>query len=102
MTHSGSGSERRWQPDPNDAIRLAALRWFALEIEKLAIELYASDRATYRAMEDVLTGTVRQMGELSKKLMVQDEECPEGYERCKDGLCAPMCDGIITDNNNES
>lgn len=97
MAQFGSGTERKWQADPDDAIRLAALRWFALEIEKLAIELYASDKTTYRAMEEILIGTVKQMGDLSTKLMLQEDECPEGYVLCKDGLCAPMCDGIVTD-----
>ena len=100
MAQFGSGTERKWQADPDDAIRLAALRWFALEIEKLAIEIYASDKTTYRAMETVLTNTVKQMGELSKKLMLEDDECPEGYVLCKNGLCAPMCDGIVQENEN--
>ena len=34
-----------WHAEPDDAIRLAALRWFALQIERLSIEIYASDKS---------------------------------------------------------
>jgi hypothetical protein len=96
-TKAGPGV-RVWQADPDDAIRLAALRWFAIEIERLSIEIYASDKRKYRTMERLLRRTVKRMGAIGDRTNVlRDEECPNGYVLCKDGLCAPMCDGIVAD-----
>lgn len=96
---SRSGKEP-WKPEPEDAIRLAALRWFTIELERYSIEIYASDRTQYPAMEGVLRKALTEMkafgrpaGAASRKRGLQEEqECPDGYILCKDGLCAPMCD----------
>jgi hypothetical protein len=96
-TKAGPGV-RVWQADPDDAIRLAALRWFAIEIERLSIEIYASDKTRYLDLEDLLRGAVKRMKKITRRFDLDDEDCPNGYVLCKDGLCAPMCDGIITDN----
>ena len=84
-----------WQSGPDDAIRLAALRWFALEIERMGIEIYASDKAKYKAVEKILRQTMTALNATSEDIIVAaSDECPDGYVLCKDGLCAPMCDGI--------
>ena len=86
-----------WQAGPDDAIRLAALRWFALEIERMGIEIYASDKTKYKAIEKVLRQTMTAMNAQRDRVIVADsDECPDGYVLCKDGLCAPMCDGIAS------
>ena len=86
-----------WQAGPDDAIRLAALRWFALEIERMGIEIYASDKTKYKTIEKVLRQTMKAMNATRDHVIVADsDECPDGYFLCKDGLCAPMCDGIAS------
>jgi hypothetical protein len=91
-----------WQARPDDAIRLAALRWFALEIERVAIEIYATDPAQFEPMENLLRKTMRGMAGIAGQLHARlDDECPVGYVLCKDRTCAPMCDGIVG-NQNES
>ena len=86
-----------WVPEPDDAIRLAALRWFALEMEKISIEIYATDKRKFALMERVLRGTIAKLNFVRENLQaLSDDECPDGYIRCKDGTCAPSCDGIIT------
>lgn len=92
----------KWQARPNDAIRLAALRWFALELERIAIQIYATDRSRFSDMEGVLRSTLKQMARIHAGVSVSDDEdCPEGYIRCKDNTCAPSCDGVITAANSD-
>jgi hypothetical protein len=89
-----------WRAEPDDAIRLAALRWFALQIERLSIEIYASDKSRYFALEKLFRGTLSRLAGTKKDLTPKTDEetqCPEGFILCKDGLCAPMCDGISGD-----
>jgi hypothetical protein len=89
-----------WVPEPDDAIRLAALRWFALELERIGIQIYATDKRKYAAMERLFRQTVKRLGAMHDTVNVANEgDCPEGYVLCKDNTCAPMCDGIITANN---
>jgi hypothetical protein len=89
----------KWQAHPNDAIRLAALRWFALEIERISIQIYASNQNLYEDMEDALRDCVRSLGVVGKDAGLADGDCPEGYFLCRDGVCAPMCDGIIAEDD---
>jgi len=87
----------KWKAQPDDPIRLAALRWFALQLEASAICLYATNPDSYLAMEDVLKSALRGLNGLKKDFAVAAEEdpCPEGFVLCEDGTCAPACDGII-------
>jgi hypothetical protein len=92
---TSASSTGKWQPRPDDAIRLAALRWFALELERLSIEIYASNQAAYPQMESVLRQAMKSMGDVSRRVnLAADGECPDGYVLCKDGICAPMCDSV--------
>ena len=84
----------RWQGQPDDAIRLAALRWFAVQIERIGIEIYATNKSRAGAVEDLLRATIKGMSDIHKDI-AEPEDCPMGYVLCKDGMCAPMCDGII-------
>ena len=89
-----------WVPQPDDAIRLAALRWFALEMERISIQIYATDKRQFAAMEKVFRHTLGKLNIVLETVNVlSDDDCPEGYIRCKDGTCAPACDGIIAANN---
>ena len=85
----------RWQAAPNDAIRLAALRWFALTLEQRAIELYATNASTYKEMEHVLRKALHHLDHLREEFALgADDECPEGYIPCENGVCKPSCDGL--------
>ena len=82
----------KWQAHPNDAIRLAALRWFALQIERTSIEIYASDQNLYGQLEALMRQTIKSLSEVGGQIGLSDGDCPEGYVLCTDGLCAPMCE----------
>jgi hypothetical protein len=80
-----------WIAKPEDAIALAALRWYALTIDKLCIEIYATDRRKFMALEALLKSQVTDLLEFAKDTTQGDEdECPEGFVMC-DGLCKPAC-----------
>jgi len=88
----------RWKAAPDDAIRLAALRWYALQLESSAICLYATNQTAYKELESVLKRAMVAMNGLKQKFGIADnleDGCPDGYVLCKDGVCAPMCDGVI-------
>jgi hypothetical protein len=89
--------QNKWQPRPNDAIRLAALHWFALELERVSIQLYASNPEVFSDLEAVLRQAVSDLGEIKKDFGGGggDGDCPDGFFLCRDGICAPMCDGIV-------
>ena len=98
LTHGTS----RWQAAPDDAIRLAALRWFALTLEQRSIELYATNTKTFRKMEHVLRNALHDLDEIGIKFALgEDDECPEGYIPCGNGVCKPSCDRL-TDSDDES
>src|ERR1043165_5919889 len=83
----------KWQPSGDDAIKLAALRWFALMIEAEAIQLYATNRVTYSSMEAVLRGTIAALHDVKDKAIpptVDPGECPPGFFLCGNE-CAPAC-----------
>jgi hypothetical protein len=86
----------KWQPRPNDAIRLAALHWFALELERVSIQIYASKPELFNDLEGVLRKAVKGLGDIRRNFDIGDGgDCPEGFFLCRDGICAPMCDGIV-------
>ena len=81
----------------NDAQRLAAIRWLAMKIEQVSIELLVTDRDKFEAVEDSLRDEVKRLRQLARpELPIAGDDCPEGYILCRDGLCAPMCDGATT------
>jgi hypothetical protein len=83
----------KWKADPSDAIKLAALRWFALMAETSAIQLYATNPANYGPVCAIMRDTIKQLERVGKPLGEGDGDCPEGYVRCGKE-CAPMCDVI--------
>ena len=86
-----SYSTGKWQPEPNDAINLATLRWYALTIDRLLIQIYATDRSKQAAMQAILDKAVKELYRHGKGITAEDGECPEGQRLCSDGFCAPMC-----------
>jgi len=92
-----TGGTGRWQAAPNDAIRLAALRWFALTIEKEAIELYATNTLSFPEMEKILRKALGEIDDLRDEISLANEDCPEGYILCDDDVCRPSCDKVSSD-----
>ena len=86
-------SDMKWAPSSNDAMAMAAIRWFACVIESYSIELYATNPTTFEHTENILRATVKELGmqkEKQRRLKAEDD-CPPGYLFC-DGLCKPACD----------
>lgn len=86
---------RVWDPSPKDAISLAAFRWFANTIENCAIELYATERKSFKEVERVLRATLRELERIRVSHVIPEEEngCPDGYVLCH-GICRPSCDDV--------
>ncbi len=83
-----------WQPTPQDAINLAALRYYALEIERKCILIYCTDpaaaRPTFEPLTDLLAGFIKDLNEFGSKKTVQfNSECCPPFVLCSDGLCHP-------------
>ena len=76
------------------ALTLAAIRWYAISIEKLAMDLYVTRPAQYPAVKAALDKAVADLEGLRAglKAELQDSGCPPGYRNC-DGLCLPTCPG---------
>jgi hypothetical protein len=89
-----TGGTGRWKAVPNDAIRLAALRWFALTIEKEGIELYATNSATFPEMEKILRKALGEIDHLRDRFSAEEDGCPEGYFLCDDDVCRPSCEKV--------
>jgi hypothetical protein len=82
-------------PEPDQtALELALIRWYALSIEKLATDLYITDRANLPAVKAALSAALQQLSTLRKSLKDDTSmasSCPPGYVRCE-GICVPECD----------
>ena len=88
---SKSYSPGKWQPEPNDAINLATLRWYALTIDRLLIQIYSTDRSKQAGMQAILDQALKELYRHGKGIAEGDSECPEGQRLCSDGFCAPIC-----------
>jgi hypothetical protein len=85
--------KQEWVAAPNDAINLAALRWYACTIERICIEIYATNRTKFPRLEALLNKQVKELKRLGASAQLGDEDdCPPGYVMCEDRLCAPSCD----------
>lgn len=98
MADQKPGSTGRWQPGPDDAIKLAAIRWYLCAIEMEAIQLFATDPSQYEAIETKMSNCIDAIHGLKKTIIGEDGECPPGYVMCGDE-CAPRC---FTEENNMS
>jgi|SRR5688500_15183174 len=106
----------KWTPQNDDpALTLAAIRWYGMSIEKLAMDLYLTNKEQYPSVKDILSTAVTELGKLRgycapnaekagsqsapvpKMMSLQaegDEDgCGPGYVNCN-GICLPECDNI--------
>lgn len=76
------------------ALTLAAIRWYAMSIEKLAQDLYVTQASMYPSVQAALDKAMADLEGLRKPLTSQASSggCPPGYKSC-DGVCLPVCPG---------
>jgi hypothetical protein len=111
---SKSAVSKRKKGDPEDAIRLSTLRWWALSIEKTSMETFTTNPETFLKIRKVLATAQRDIRKLlhaeatatrqapspapspSPQLMSSegavcdiDQDCGDPGLECCEGLCVP-------------
>lgn len=76
----------------NDALNLAAINWYALTINRLATQIYVTDPKRFENIGDVLKQALESLNQVQMTLAAPCGDCPDGWECCRNGLCAPTCD----------
>ncbi len=100
-TRTKKGTDR-----PDDALAIAALRNFAIDVERLLVRIYVTDPTKYQKLVHLMrkqldeiyrAGTDPKLLETVKatkgrdRRYLSEENCPPGWELCTDGLCAEVC-----------
>ena len=81
-----------WTPKPEDAINLATIRWYAITLEKLLLEIYATNRQKLPRLQAMLNEQIEAIYAYSQATDLNDNDaCPLGQVMCRDGLCHPRC-----------
>ena len=91
------GKTGRFEPNPDDAFKLAALQWWLHDIGRILIEVYATDRRQFDRMSALLSDAAAAVRALAghKKITADgdacstDQDCPRGYF-CDQGTCEPI------------
>lgn len=82
-----------WKADLDQpAMTLAAIRWYAMSIEKYSMDLYITNREQYPAVKAILDNALGSLDQLRAQQSVagQDSGCPPGFKNCN-GICLPDC-----------
>ena len=76
------------------ALTLAAIRWYAMSIEKLAQDLYVTRPSIYPSVQAALDKAMADLEALRGQLTSEAAGggCPPGYKDCG-GFCLPSCPG---------
>lgn len=80
----------KWQPEINDAVAFATVRWHLNRLENRAIQAYVNDKGRFRE----IIARLKEAGEGLKTLQSYggqcnaDEECPDTW-RCLNHECQP-------------
>jgi hypothetical protein len=83
--------QKKWEPQPNDAINLATIRWFALMIEAKAIEIFGTNPSVYPEIQKVLAKCLGEVASINvEKPIAGAGDCPPGWVPCGED-CAPVC-----------
>ena len=78
------------------AMTLAAIRWYALSIEKLSTDLYVTNPANFAQVQQALNSALSALEALRAPrnagltAAASGAGCPPGYKDC-DGICLPKC-----------
>jgi hypothetical protein len=88
----------RFEPNPEDAFKLAALQWWTHTLGRTLIEVYATDRRQYDRMSKILSDAHTALRLLAgpQALTIAggdacstDQDCPKGFF-CDEGTCEPL------------
>lgn len=72
---------------------LAAIRWYAMSIEKYAMDVYITDRTQYPGVQAALDAALASLEQMRAQMTAtarDTSECPPGFENCG-GVCLPSC-----------
>ena len=87
-----------YTPQDEAALKLAAIRWYMLSLEKLSNDIYVTDRAKFVEIDGILKSAFHALGDIRKKMSAamveEDGGCAPGYVNC-DGICLPDCDRLF-------
>ncbi len=105
MAKNAKIETRDWKPDPYDAMNLAALRYYSLEIEQLCISIYAGDdkkRTKFAKLQTYLGDFVKELRREFRQPLtarevvgVRASDCYDSWVMCS-GNCVPpgFCDRV--------
>lgn len=75
-----------------DATAIAAIHWFALTIERSALQSYITDGSQLAKIETILSAAVSALGKVHAAPPIGgDDPCPKGWKMCQE-MCLPDCD----------
>ena len=102
----------KWTPQNDEpALTLAAIRWYGMSIEKLAMDLYVTNKEQYPSVKRILSTALTELGKLrgyciegassgapapkpmSAMAEGENDGCGPGYVNCN-GVCLPDCENI--------
>src|SRR5262245_10529786 len=78
----------------NDALNLAAINWYAMSINRLATQIYVTDPKQFESLNRTLAQALESLKHAQAALVTPCGDCPDGWECCRNGLCAPTCDDV--------
>jgi hypothetical protein len=92
-----SKKKKKWKPSADDAVNLATIRWYAITLERLLIEMYCTNRKKWPELQQRLNDDLKELYDDFKRPsarpdLADDDECPPGQVLCRDGLCAAQCE----------
>ena len=82
-----------YTPQDETALKLAAIRWYMLSLEKLSNDLYITDRRKYAEVEEILKRAFHELIVIRKSMasVALEDGCGPGYVNCN-GICLPDCE----------
>jgi hypothetical protein len=88
-------SKTKWKPRDEDTNNLAEIRWYALTLEKMLMEMYWTNRKRWPDLRKQLDADFKALKASftePRPGLADDDDCPDGQTRCSDGYCKPVCD----------
>ena len=82
-----------WSKDQDQpAMTLAAIRWYAMTIERMSTEIYITNPSNYPQVKNALDAAVSALEKIrvGTTTAALGGGCPPGYQDC-DGVCLPKC-----------
>ena len=83
-----------WSKDQDQpAMTLAAIRWYAMTIERMSTEIYITNPSNYPQVKNALDAAVSALQKIRVDIVTASlggGGCSSGYQDC-DGVCLPKC-----------